>query len=111
VILHAGAISWGYWIGLEKVLRDKTHAYYLSDGTYIGNGFTSNASPYAHYGYQYQDQLTGYQNTRNCTLAHSSWAYDQVCCWRADTRQWLRQGLVPQLPGQVASMTVFASVG
>ena len=67
-----------YWIGVEKVLNGKTYAYYLSDGAYIGNGFTSNANPYAHFGYSYQDYLTGYQDSRNCTLAHISWTYDQV---------------------------------
>ena len=67
-----------YWIGLEKALSGKTYSYYLSDGTYVGNGYTSNANPYAHFGYAYQDTLTGYQATRNCTMAHSSYAYDQV---------------------------------
>lgn len=61
-----------YWIGLERVAS----GYYLPDGTYIGNGFVSNANPYAHFTYFYQDWLTSFQGTKNCTLAHTSYAYD-----------------------------------
>ncbi len=61
-----------YWIGLEKV----GYNYYLPDGTYVGNGAVSNANPYAHFSYNFQDRLTGQLGTRDCTGAHSTYKYD-----------------------------------
>ena len=53
------------------------YQYYLPDGTSIGNGAVSNANPYAHFTYNYQDILTGHQGVANCTIAASSYKYDQ----------------------------------
>jgi hypothetical protein len=39
-----------------------------------GNGATSNANPYAHFAYNYQDRLKSYP-TYTYTLAHTSWKY------------------------------------
>lgn len=36
------------------------------------------ADPYTHFVYLFQDRLTGYEGTRNCTVAWSAYAYDQV---------------------------------
>ena len=43
-----------YWLGVERRLSGATWSYYTADGTYVGNGFASNASPYAHFTYNYQ---------------------------------------------------------
>ncbi len=61
-----------YWLGLERI----GSGYYISDGTFIGNGYVSNANPYAHFTYFFQDWLTGQQGTKNCTLAHVTYTYD-----------------------------------
>jgi hypothetical protein len=58
--------------------------YWLLDGTYLGNAGTRNEDPYAHFAYQFQDLLTGYEGTRNCTIAHSSYSYDLVSGWQFD---------------------------
>ena len=39
-----------------------------------GNGATSNANPYAHFAYNYQDRLRTYP-TYTYTLAHTTWKY------------------------------------
>jgi hypothetical protein len=61
-------------IGLERV----GYSYYLGDSSYAGDGATRNADPYFHAAYVFQDRLTGYFGTRNCTQAHASYAYDKV---------------------------------
>ena len=52
--------------------------YWLLDGTYLGNAATSNANPYAHFASAFQDLLSTAEGTKNCTLAHISYAYDLV---------------------------------
>jgi hypothetical protein len=52
--------------------------YWLLDGTNLGNAGPRNENPYAHFPYQFQDLLTGYEGTRNCTIAHVSYSYDSV---------------------------------
>jgi hypothetical protein len=39
-----------------------------------GNGATSNANPYAHFAWSYQDRLRAYP-TYTYTLAHTTWKY------------------------------------
>jgi hypothetical protein len=60
-----------YWTGLVK----DGNRYFWPDGTFAGNGATSNADPYAHFPWDYQDRLTA-NPTFTSTLAHVSWAYD-----------------------------------
>jgi hypothetical protein len=47
----------------------------FQDGTVVTNGAVSNADPYAHFSYFYQDWLMSWPNS-NRTLAHVSWSYD-----------------------------------
>jgi hypothetical protein len=42
--------------------------YYLSDGTPLGNGYSSNSNPYAHWAFNYWDSLMN-NPTHNCTYA------------------------------------------
>ncbi len=51
--------------------------YYLTDGTPVGNGYTSNTSPYAHWAYNFADTLAA-TPTKTCTYANSAYKYDQV---------------------------------
>ncbi len=59
-----------YWTGLIK----NDNLYYWPDGSVVNNGATSNANPYAHFPYNYQDRLAAYP-TFIYTLAHTSWSY------------------------------------
>ncbi len=59
-----------YWTGLIK----NANLYYWPDGTVVNNGATSNANPYAHFPYNYQDRLARYP-TYTYTLATSTNAY------------------------------------
>jgi hypothetical protein len=68
---QTNAMNWYYWIGLEK----QANVYYWQDGTRINNGNLSNADPYTHFTYFYQDWLT-YHPTYNRTIAHWSFQYD-----------------------------------
>ena len=60
-----------YWTGLTQ----QSNLYYWPDGTSAGNGLTSNANPYAHFPYNFQDRLTS-NPTYTFVLAHTSWSYD-----------------------------------
>ena len=60
-----------YWTGLIK----NANLYYWPDGSVVNNGATSNANPYAHFPYNYQDRLALYP-TYTSTLAHVTWAYN-----------------------------------
>jgi hypothetical protein len=59
-----------YWTGLIK----SANLYYWPDDTLVNNGATSNADPYAHFPYNYQDRLAAYP-TFIYTMAHTSWSY------------------------------------
>ncbi len=68
---QTGAMNWYYWIGLEK----SGSLYYWQDGTRINNGNMSNANPYTHFTYFYQDWLM-YYPSYDRTIAHWSYQYD-----------------------------------
>lgn len=55
----------------------RCHRYYLTDGTAVGNGYTSNTDPYAHWAYNFPDTVEA-TPTKNCTYANSAAKYDQV---------------------------------
>jgi hypothetical protein len=68
---QTNAMYWYYWIGLER----SGNLYYWQDGTRVNNGNMSNADPYTHFTYFYQDWLLYYPNW-NGTIAHWSYQYD-----------------------------------
>ncbi len=72
-----------YWIGLRK----SNITYWRPDGTSAGNGAVSNANPYAHFSYNYQDVL-GANPALNCTMAHASFAYDNFTGNSSEYLQW-----------------------
>ncbi len=72
-----------YWIGLRK----SGVTYWRPDGTSAGNGAVSNANPYAHFSYNYQDVLGG-NAALNCTMAHASYAYDNFTGNSSEYLQW-----------------------
>jgi hypothetical protein len=51
--------------------------YYLLDGTPLGNGYTSNSNPYAHWAFNYWDTLMN-NPTYNCTYSNFNTKYFNV---------------------------------
>ena len=69
--MGTGQLPSYYWTGLLK----QDNQYYWPDGAAAGNGMTSNANPYAHFPWDFQDRLAS-NPTYTFILAHTSWSYD-----------------------------------
>ncbi len=70
-----GVLSTQYWIGVAY--NTTINSWVLQGGGDSGNGQVSNANPYAHWSYDFQDVRVTYPKY-TCVSALSTRKYDQV---------------------------------
>ncbi len=70
-----GMLSTQYWLGLSY--NSTTNKWMWQEGGDAGNGAVSNANPYAHWAYDFQD-ITTRNPTWTCVSGYVYRDYDQV---------------------------------